>query len=266
MGGNRNTSGFTVIETMLFLAISGLLVVTLLAGTGVSISIQRYRDAVETFKATLQEQYSELASVKNERDDTWSCNDLAQTEEQGNATARGQSDCSLVGRYVTIVGGKITKYSVVAHKLANLPTAENDIEKMTRWYTLNVSTVNKEESEMEWGTAIAWPTTPGEGVTRNTNSGERSLALLFIRSPDSGLIYTFASNKVTDEPSPQALKNVMLESVDGIAPQRERVVCVDASTLFQGESLAVVIRGFATGPSGIETESNELRGQNGIQC
>ena len=63
----RRSAGFTIIETMLVLAITGALVAAMFVGIGTSISIQRYRDAVTTFKDTLQEQYSALANVSNDR-------------------------------------------------------------------------------------------------------------------------------------------------------------------------------------------------------
>jgi type II secretory pathway pseudopilin PulG len=265
--GNKSTSGFTIIETVLFLGISGILVVTLLAGTGVSINIQRYRDAVETFKSTLQDQYSELASVKNDRDDTWSCDEGAQTEQGNDGTPRGQSDCVLVGRYVTVDGAIINTYSVTARPLTNPPdTAETDIEKLSTGYELNVSTVNRTTTEMEWGTKIAWPTTGSEGTSSDE---ERSIALLFLRSPDSGLIYTFSSNDVVDEPTSSSLKELLVAG-NSIPGQRERVICIDSggaftrTALLSGNLYAVVVSAYATGPSSIETRSNDLGGE--AQC
>jgi hypothetical protein len=265
--GNKSTSGFTIIETVLFLAISGVLVVTLLAGTGVSINIQRYRDAVETFKSMLQDQYGELASVKNDRDNTWSCDESAQTQQGNDGTPRGQSDCVLVGRYVTVVGEKIHTYSVTARPMTNPPdTAVTDIEKLLTGYELNVSTVDQAVTEMEWGTKIAWPTTGSEGKT-----GEelRSIALLFIRSPDSGLIYTFSSNDVVAEPTSNSLKELLVAK-NSIPGQQERVLCIDSggafsrTALLSGNLYAVVIGAYATGPSSIETRSNDLGGET--QC
>ena len=46
--------GFTIIEVMLFLAITGLLAVGVLATVGNSINVQRYRDAVVTLQTEVQ--------------------------------------------------------------------------------------------------------------------------------------------------------------------------------------------------------------------
>ena len=182
--GTQVTRGFTIIETMLFLAISGLLIVGMLAGTGASINIQRYRDAVETFKTTLQNQYGELSSVKNDRDDNWTCTGTAQSEA-GGSEARGQSDCVLMGRYLSVVDSKINISSVLGRENTTTQVASNDIEYITKNYVLNVSTVTDESTILEWGTRIAWP---ASGTGAKTPTTPRSLAILFLRSPSSGQI------------------------------------------------------------------------------
>ena len=246
--GNKSTSGFTIIESVLFLAISGVLVVTLFAGTGVSINIQRYRDAVETFKSLLQDQYSGLASVKNARPDTWSCDENAKTEEGNNAIPRGQSDCLLVGRYVTVVGGKISAFTVTAREKTNPPqTATTDIDKLSTEYELSVSTVDSEVSEMEWGTSIAWPTTGSEG---QTGDEQRSIAILFIRSPESGKIYTFTSNDVADEPTSDSLKQLSgSRRMKFLGKSSELFVLIQVGHLPGQHFLAVICMQLSSGPT-----------------
>jgi len=63
----KTQGGFTVIEVMLFLAVTGLLAVGILVGSGVAIGQQRYRDSVNTLKSYIQQQYSEVTSVINNR-------------------------------------------------------------------------------------------------------------------------------------------------------------------------------------------------------
>ncbi len=58
-------SGFSLIEVMLVLGISGLMLVGLLAGTFSSISSQRYTDAVRTFAEFLRSVYNEVISPES---------------------------------------------------------------------------------------------------------------------------------------------------------------------------------------------------------
>lgn len=58
----ESQKGFTVIEVMLFLAITGLMLVGALGGTYASISRQRYNDSVRSFAEFLRRVYSEVLS------------------------------------------------------------------------------------------------------------------------------------------------------------------------------------------------------------
>lgn len=55
-------SGFTLVEIMLVLALAGLLVVGMIAGTYSSIAAQRYNDSVRSFAEYLRKIYSEVIS------------------------------------------------------------------------------------------------------------------------------------------------------------------------------------------------------------
>lgn len=251
--GTQFTRGFTIIETMLFLAISGLLIVAMVAGTGATINIQRYRDAVETFKTVLQNQYGELTSVQNERSNTWNCGPQAETVEGGDEI-RGQSDCVLVGRYMAIVGDAITIHTVLARPNLVPVSASNDIADILSNYTLNISTVEKQEELMEWGTQIAWPVSGDEVRTPST---PRSLAILFMRSPASGQIYTFTGDTAVDEPTPQTLSELLV--ADAVVPgQAGRTICVDSNGLFVTSEGSIYINPYATGPTSIEVRSNSF--------
>jgi len=256
--GTQKTRGFTIIETMLFLAISGLLVVTMLAGVGITIQVQRYRDSVESFKTLLQDQYSELASVKNdERTTGWSCDATGATVEgSGAIKPRGQSKCVMLGRYMKVVGPKATIYTVVGYPSATQSTVGNDIAKLRANYTLNISTVVKEESLLEWGATIQWAQ---KGPVKDVGAQDsvRSIGLLFIRSPDSGQIYTFTSNSVPGTPSPTSLK-AMLVAAAAVPGQAERTLCVESGGAVSGGAFSIYIYPYANGPTSIESRSNDF--------
>lgn len=58
-------SGFSLIEVMLVLGISGLMLMGLLAGTFSSISSQRYTDAVRSFAESIRSVYNEVISPES---------------------------------------------------------------------------------------------------------------------------------------------------------------------------------------------------------
>jgi type II secretory pathway pseudopilin PulG len=244
--------GFTIIETMLFLAISGLLIVSMVTITGATINIQRYRDATESFKGVIQDQYGELLSVRNDRDDTWSCTATAQTEEDGSVI-RGQSDCMLLGRYMTVEGSDISLYSVIGRQTGT--AAGTDVQKLRDNYVLNVSTINVDEVKMEWDTQLAWPRQTNDGERQQTTP--RAISMLFIRSPDSGQIYTFTSDTVADTPTPASLA-AMIVGGQTIPGQSSRTLCIDSNGLFVNSDQSVYLNAFATGPSSVESLSNDL--------
>ncbi|MEO6109428.1 MAG: hypothetical protein ABIP50_00245 [Candidatus Saccharimonadales bacterium] len=275
--GNRS-HGFTIIETMLFLGISGILIVSLLAGTGATIGIQRYKDSVETFKSFLQGQYAELSSVRNGRDSGWTCDangSTIATSIPTDGVPVGQSDCELVGRYVTIVDSDITAYSVTARKLSNPPAAvpgDTDVSKMANSYNYNLASDTKDDSQLEWGARIAWPTL-GQGSKPSGSS--RSIAMLFIRSPETGVTYTFTSDIVPADPSPTTLKAMIVAGVTAPGKQGSRTLCIDSNGSILGSDQSIYIYAAASGPSSVETRSNAYidgltgtrgDGQYSLQC
>lgn len=257
--------GFTVIETLLFLSVASVLVVSLLAGVGISVNTQRYRDSVTSFKSFLQDQYSDLKNVFNDRATTWSCNSSAVTVDGGAAAvSRGQSDCVLLGKYITISDQTITSANVVGY--ASAQTATTDIDVVKNDYQLGVSSVGIETKQLDWGTKIAWPVTGPEARAAGTS---RTLAILIIQSPISNSVFTFTSNtvKALQDTSSKDLKE-MLVTADTVPGQAARTVCIDADGLSISGNSSVYISRYTTNASGIETRSNEILSQldGTVQC
>jgi type II secretory pathway pseudopilin PulG len=250
--------GFTIIETMLFLAITGLLIATMLVGVGTSINNQRYRDSVTSLQSFLQSQYSSINNVQNDRDNSWKCGASATSSQTGASQDRGQSDCVLLGRYITIVGGDTTVATVLGYKTANI--AGTDIANLKANYTLGLSTINQQTDSLAWGTVIAWPASGNEFQQPTT---PRSIAILIVRSPDSGSIYTFTSDTVSPiaNVDNKVLQPMLVTGTGGPPSQEPRTLCLDAQGL-QGivasNNSAVYMHAYANGPTSIETRSNDV--------
>lgn len=245
--------GFTIIETMLVLAITGALVLAFVVGVGMSINIQRYRDSVITFQAFLQSQYSEIDNVRNDRDSSWACGASANPSQGGSGTsAPGQSDCVLLGRYVAITGSDIEMATVVGYQTDD-DTAASDVDTVRQNYTVGLSASSIERDVLEWGSQIAWASA---GEDSQTNGGVRSIAILFMRSPETGTTYTFTSDNVTDieNVSDASLKEMMVAGLS-VPGQRQRTLCLAPAGVIVPEIMAIHLTAGANGPSSVETRS-----------
>ena len=61
----RVRRGFTLVEVSLFLAVTGLLFIGIVAGVQGSMSQQRYNDSVQSFAEFLRSAYSQVMNVEN---------------------------------------------------------------------------------------------------------------------------------------------------------------------------------------------------------
>ncbi len=258
--GARISPGFTIIETVLFLAVTGLLVMGVLIGTGSALNKQRYQDSIETFKNTIQSQYADLGSVRNSRDNNWDCDALAQTT-MGGSQIRGQSDCFIVGKLMRIDATNMTTYTVLATEKASL--TGNDIEKLDTNYNYAVSTTETDIRKMEWGTQLAWPVS---GTSSKSPSTPRAIDILFIRSPDSGSIYTFSKDVTPgdDEVSQTTFTDIIKAGTASFPGQGARRLCVQSTGLFPSGESSIYINSFASSASAVEVQSNEFMAAQGI--
>ncbi|MDB5179925.1 MAG: hypothetical protein JWN12_557 [Candidatus Saccharibacteria bacterium] len=258
--------GFTIIETMLVLAVTGVLIATLLVGTGSSINAQRYKDSVTTLTATLQAQYSQVNNVTNVRDTNGTCGSTAIPVDNASGVAPGQSDCVLMGRYVSIVNDTINAASILGYKKSGI-TATNDITDITTNYQLGISTSSVTTTTLEWGASIAWPKNGGEDdapAAVSPTPPQRAISILIVRSPISGTSYTFTSDTVYDINTITSanLTAMMVANTATVPGQMQRYLCVDPSPgstiVTVPEKLSVVIDQSAGDASAIEMRSDAV--------
>lgn len=245
--GVKTETGFTIIEVMLFLGVTGLLTIGILVGSGVSIGQQRYRDSVNSLKSYIQEQYSEVTNVVNGRDRSWSCNstaNVAQDTSAGSGQFRGTSDCVLLGRLITVdeTGTKLTASNVTGYRTPNAATATSDIAELTTNYKLGVSPVDQEAVEVSWGAQVVKPKT----------TAPMPYSILIVRSPLSGSVFTF---------SVEGIQTNLASMITTANMSTDKNLCVNADTgSFVGKRLEVRISAYAAGQSAIQipTESGSV--------
>ena len=243
MGTNERTVGFTIIETMLFLAVTGLLAVGILAGTGGAINQQRYRDSVNSLQSVLQDQYSKVTNVVNDRDGSWRC-DATGAISQSSGEPRGTGECMLLGRLVAVSddGKQVTMSDIVGRRLsASDDEGANDITELKTNYAIQSSPINREVKDVAWGATVVKPgTTTAQPTT-----------ILIIRSPLSGGMMTFATQSATND------LGAMIEGGILNAPLP---LCVSPGAgVVAGSQLGVRISAFAAAPSAVQIAPEEER-------
>lgn len=244
--GIKTNNGFTIIEVMLFLAVTGALTITILAGAGVSISQQRYRDSVNSLKSVIQSQYAEVANVINDRNQDWTCttagNVLSVDAIAGEP--RGTSDCVILGRMLTVneAGTAITSANVVGHRTVGVPAELSDVDELKNNYAITVSPINPETTDISWGAKVVKP--------KSTNA--QPLSILVIRSPLSGAIVTFTADGLQIDPKAMLTPANMSTARD---------LCVNPDgALIGAKRLEVKINAYATSQSAISvpTEGDSI--------
>lgn len=239
--GAKYKLGFTIIETMLFLAVTGVLIASLLAGVGGSINVQRYHDSVQSLQVALQNQYSAVINVSNQVPaQPLSCDSNANVSYGSGPSSepRGQGDCVLMGQYITTSNNTtLTMSPVVGYIDPNALPGATDLATLQN-YKLNILSSLSQNYPVEWGAAMQ----------KAGSSNSAAFSILILRSPVSGIVMTFIDpNQVIAS----GLISTMVESTNLTTPLK---VCLDSGGLFNtAKRMAVMIVAGATSSSGVET-------------
>jgi len=239
---HSNKAGFTIIETVLFLGVTGLLVMSILVGTGTSINIQRYRDSVNSLQAVFKQQYSEVNNVANSRGADWDCSSanglaLEAVGHIGDAKNRGQSgNCVIMGRLVTNVGtdGKKILIRSVTTSLADVGTTKSDIELLAKSNPIP----GGEDYDIDWGSTLV-----------NDAGNPINFSVLIIRSPLNGAVRTFINSDKAVNDEVGKINEVFSVGEPLNTPIK---ICVNSHGLFNGSKMAVLINANTTSASGVE--------------
>lgn len=192
--GIRNSRGFTVVEVMLFLAITGVVMATLLVGVGSSLNREKYRSSYNSLINYLQGQYNLVVNVNNSRDLTAACEGGSIQLDVGSTLDRGMSDCTIVGRLLrSKADGKgiesMQVYATVdARTLVSNPT-NTDIQLLQN--ARLIADTRIDDYSAEWGTVFVQP---GGNLTPST------FAILIVRMPTNGLVHTYVTSNPSKSP------------------------------------------------------------------
>ncbi len=221
----EGAKGFTVIEVTMFLAISGLLLLMVLIGTGSMAARQRFSDTTDSLQVYFQSQYDEVVNGVNSRNTGGTeCNSL------GDSTP-GRSNCLLLGKLLTIDGTAITSsYVISTVPLDPAQSALPDPQKLAA-SSLKVITEGRSTYELKWGARVSQATRSTALPAGNGRGSVNSVA--FLQMPDSGRVVQVYYNSVSGSNYTTGLRAAVTGDTAAFDP---------ASTSSTSPSLAVCVR------------------------
>lgn len=188
---NTGSRGFTIVEVMLFLGISGLLLIGAFAGSSRLIADTRFTDSVRGLESFMQRQYEEVTNGVNPRGRLSCDSDGVSTGNQ----APGKSDCLLLGKVVVFRtnSAAVEVFDVVGNRSESLPLNPN-LEDMLIAYEPQIVEESRSVYDIPWGTRFT--------AGRRAADNQQVNAVAFLRSPVSSQIGTYhfsADAPVRDE-------------------------------------------------------------------
>ena len=158
--------GFTLIEISLFLAITAVIFAGIVAGTQNSIYWQRYNDSVQSFAEFLRAEYSRVANVQN-------------------STGTGKSGEIIYGRLIDFSNPtNIKSYSVIGKELNEVLSNSKILDQLADAQVTVDGRGLDESFTPRWGSAIQQQN--GYSLFQG--------AILIVRHPETGTIYTYVDN------------------------------------------------------------------------
>lgn len=214
---NRRESGFTIIETSLVLAVTGLVIAVVLAGIGNALSHQRYLDAVNQTVDFFRGQYTHTTNTLNNRADDERC-DSSGVSTAGVPMSVGASDCLLLGNVIRSSNGvDMQVYKVLA---LHDPSDDAGIDVLNDIDILNASQLSQGDQtdsfKIDWGARLITPST-GDSA---------KFTVMVVRTPVSGTIRTYTAGSDT-----VSVTDLLSSS---LSPQIDRTLCIDQAGFFSG--------------------------------
>lgn len=217
-----NQSGYTVIEVTLFLAISGLLFLIAVIGTGNTIRAVRFSDSGRALHAFVQKKYDDIINGVNPREGNEACN--AGNVSTGSNQTPGTSNCLLMGKLLVFEQGsyQLNTYNIIGTEPAQVDLGKSDEDLVVDFAPKVVTNVGVADYDVPWEAAFS-------GFKRLSDN-QATNALALIRSPRSTRIlsYTYktAPNSVDSNLLPIVgntnnlgkTTNFCIKNADGFGP------------------------------------------------
>lgn len=171
--GRQKQTGFTVIEVVLVIAISGLIAMGIMSSSSRQVNVQNYRDGVESFRDFLAGQFEDLDSVKNNQ--SGGC-------PGGASHGRGAGNCFYSGKFISITAsGDETKLEA-----RPIQSTVNEVDDTIA--SVNVvgddTDENVQKSRINWGVQAVSSLSPTSPINRYVT---------IFRSPITGSVSSYVT-------------------------------------------------------------------------
>lgn len=183
--GRKLQQGFTIIEVILVLAITGLLISGILVNSGNQLKVQHYREGVLSFRDILAGAFEDIDAVKNDKGDGVNkevrCADIISGDN--NSTWRGAAKCFYSGKSIEIVrSGETTKFIIRPVKSYTEPaTNVAGSTPTTIYHDSDDKDLNIKEFTADWGVQA-------RQAKPNTGSAYDKFRIRLVRSPEDGRV------------------------------------------------------------------------------
>lgn len=179
--------GFTIVEVTIFLAISGVLLLMAVLGSGEMARRARFTDTVDRFNSYLQRQYEEVFNGVNGR-----------SAGAGGCTAgssTGGDSCILIGKVISFSPGATTVTSrYLRTSVLTIDTTKTLYEQIKDAAPQAIATASQTQ-ELGWGATFqeASRNTARSNAAHPQKSASRANinAVAFIRSPESARLLSY---------------------------------------------------------------------------
>ena len=229
---------------MLFFAVTGALMLGVMGSASIGVNSQRYSDAVTTFSAIVQQEFTNVTNVVN----TKSVQNMCAVGDDSE-TPRGISSCVIIGRLMTVDNqGAIVRSNLVGLDPGPLSPTATELEVVRAYMGTGraiIDVASKEEDTMSWDTRLE----------RGNPLATSQASILILRSPRSGNVYSYvlhsAAGVITNDAE---LRDRVDDELIGANPapnSQDQYLCVDRSGWVATSAQAIRITPFASGPSGV---------------
>lgn len=182
MAGRVTQKGFTIVETMLVLGISGMMLAGIMASVGAGIASQRYKDAANATVDYLQGQYNLTSNTRNDRRHEESYCSTSGLSATPRTEFRATGECTIVGRMIRGNGSEIVSLPLYATVDPESLRGESNPLEALKKSKLVEDTTKSEPYTLEWGTRL---------FPAGNKAVSQTFSIAIIRSPFTGIINTF---------------------------------------------------------------------------